>query len=469
MTGQGGQARAGTPSVESATKKLVPAGRTALVWWGSIVCLLGIVLVAIVTYVVLRPDARANERFPWLEGVLANLLVAFILLLFPLLLRDKLVAWYEDVKQRVERAEIAASVAEHLRPVLAERTAEDRETVLREVREAVESALAGTFPIEYAGIGFCDSQRHCVSQLRRLGANGYAALSKEYPNGNLIHSFLMDRLKILADQLGSFKTDARWNVHVMQEAIAYSPTDADLTYSLVSKQVLNPAKQPWISASTIFTYLPWWLTPPGLHYLEKQRDCDTERIFVFSEPVLYQLFPDLSSPHRKMEGDAGGLFEEENASYLPLAKRVLALHWYLNIAVRVLSPKMADEDEKLRSEVGRWSKKDIAIFGQGERKSTSALCAIELSAGDSPPSPTLSCLGGMLTFEPSLLCGTYKSMRDAAFHIDDNVATQHMAPELDLLKDVLGYPVEKRGQPIPNRRKLTSLQVQTAIRNKIQV
>lgn len=295
--------------------------------------------------------------------------------------------------------------------------------------------------------------------------------------------FLIRRMELLTDQVEGWG-NGTWRVQVTnipQTGRVFCPTDADLAYELVAENVLGRSAEAWIQASTIFPYLFWWVTWPGLYYLESQRDHTVERTFLFPHNVMQDLFP--SYPCRQAEAENSHAYStfadpQGGRRFVEETLWVLCLHWYLGITVRILSPAMIDPDQPDLVEMAeRWAKWDLATFGTGERLPGNLACAIRLHAAGGFPSETLTPTEGKVIAELGEASQLFVQSRrmseygldfaDAREEARGNQGLAAINDSLAKLGSILGYGEDQRLSPPVERPALTTAKAYRALRQAI--
>lgn len=99
---------------------------------------------------------------------------------------------------------------------------------------------------------------------------------------------LGERLKRFVVQLGAV-CDGEWRIDFGDINIQ---TEADLIYNIVTESLLKKVPGISIYASTVIHFLHWWLTGPGLSYLEAEKQKTVDRVFLFPKGAVGSVFED---------------------------------------------------------------------------------------------------------------------------------------------------------------------------------
>ena len=339
-------------------------------------------------------------------------------------------------------------------------------------------------PSEFVGHPMCGDGKDCPDQVRRLGRVSGVVLGATGPLADFKREFLLRRVERIANQVETWGTEGNWPAEVITFADGgrrFCPTDADLAYELVSSCLLRDFRDSWVCASTIFPYMSWWLTWPGLYYLESQREHNAKRTFLFPYKVIVDLFTGFTGEHAtREERDHHSTFQVlSNKPFLSMTQWVLCLHWCLGIEVKVLSPKMIDPnmEQLVGTAEDRWAKWDLAIFGRNQVEASGAICAIELQASGNAPSEALTPKAGGVVAEPGSIRSLFTARQQMAQQALDFTDVRNAAKANKQLAaindgvteifDILGYGENDRTSPPQNRKTLTTVETYEKLRQKI--
>jgi len=313
-------------------------------------------------------------------------------------------------------------------------------------------------PAEYCAREIiCADEDHCPYELKKIRNHISNMLKSENEKKEFIRKVIDKRFEWLQEQLKLIH-DGEWKIFIYNdEYTKVSPTDADMAYYLVSDSILNTLQNIWIKASTIYKYIPWWYTPQGLHYLQKQRatitkDISVDRIFFFNGKIIQDLFPSYKCDQLICEeGSDKRRILEGNEQLKKQIIWVLLLHWCLNIKVRILSTAMFWRDDKLKKKINddQWQYTDIAIFGEDAPSRKNFICKIVFKTTDEEISNSLSPDSGMLSFRADSELEIMEELNKFALDLDDLITSNYndLEEKISNIYKVLGYKRNYRSAP----------------------
>lgn len=231
-------------------------------------------------------------------------------------------------------------------------------------------------------------------------------------------------------------------------------TDADLTYNIISENILSFESDIVIKAVTILPYIKWWLTPVGLKYLERQRQFKVSRTFLFPDDVFPILYPELFNGKGDIKENKKR-FEDKNDFLLDerLIRIILYIHYCLGINVNLLSPAILREQTKTVNSariVNKWQFHDTAIFQKITKGNSENICAIQIKTLPDIFSEYLVADEGTVDFENNIIqkniLDEYNTIVPYAINFNNYIESAKFKPndELAGIARVLKYDLEKR-------------------------
>jgi hypothetical protein len=194
------------------------------------------------------------------------------------------------------------------------------------------------------------------------------------------NQLLLARLEFFNSQIDNIEK-GQWQLVVRDGDLL---TDADLTYDIITEKILAPEANIVIKASTILPYIEWWLSSIGLKYLEKQRNFNVERVFLFPDKVYPLIFKDIKLEPFDYQSAMNYLAIEYPSYRLKdkLIRAVLYMHYCLKINVLLLSPSMVRSKQippKNHNIIDEWQKKDTVIIQKRNGDlGLSNICSIQI-------------------------------------------------------------------------------------------
>lgn len=247
------------------------------------------------------------------------------------------------------------------------------------------------------GVKTCSKTRLCPLPLQNLQEIVEKLFVSQTTRKNrYLQRIVSSRLKILAEENWKELENGKYNIITNNRR---SVTEADLAYDLVSQEILQTNKHPLIKALTTYYYIPWWLTPSGLRYLNSQKSCQVFRVFLF--PFRLEEFFSVSAKEQIYKNTNEDFYYTPYLDSLQKTLVTLALHWCLNIKVYLLSPFMVSPNAEEYSPIISSLKRDIAMFGKTGMLRDKFFCAIWAYIRESQPTETLSPAAGSLVFPNS--------------------------------------------------------------------
>jgi hypothetical protein len=337
-----------------------------------------------------------------------------------------------------------------------QRKREDQEkNLLGTIKASVDEHLEKFKPKENCPIDLCTQEDMCPPGLRKIRKDitNFTEAPLFIRGYNFLHSILNERLELIHRQTINLKK-GEWTLSAPDDFDLESPTEADLMYHLISREVLKKGENIEIIASTIFKYIPWWLTNKGLFYLEKQRTLNVERVFLFPNKVMNELFPGFDCKYAKVEKlNAGSsTFVAERLKWIYQTHIVFALHYLLNINIFVLTPYMI-ENKGLRDSVLRdYIYKDIGLLHRGIDGDINNICSIEYTIKKEieTPEDILNPEKGLIIFDNDKVNKTKEiliTLKNCAMSYESALSSncrEFINKRINKLSDVLGYAVADR-------------------------
>jgi hypothetical protein len=196
------------------------------------------------------------------------------------------------------------------------------------------------------------------------------------------NQLLLARLRYFNDQISNVQ-NGQWQLMIHNGDVL---TDADLTYKIISEEILQREADIVIKASTIFPYIEWWLTSFGLKYLQSQREFKVQRVFLFPDGVYTVVFKDLNLESLINYIDAKKQLGDEYLTYSlreKLIRIIFYIHYCLKIDVLILSPSMLKDKQFSAAEknvIEQWKNKDTVIIQKNSAHESINICSIQIEA-----------------------------------------------------------------------------------------
>ncbi|MBI5676558.1 MAG: hypothetical protein HZC48_12185 [Nitrospirae bacterium] len=289
----------------------------------------------------------------------------------------------------------------------------------------------------------------CPIELRKIYEKYDLTFSAEQACLKRVNILLLERLKYFNRQLAEVE-NGKW---LLMASDGNLPTDADLTYNIITDEFLTDKSRTIIKASTVFPYIEWWITSMGLKYLEKQRDCDVERIFLFPDGVYTLLFSEFPLEQKNIN-EANALFFNLYPSYRPnykMIRIILYIHYLLNIKVQLLSSAMLKQSSQAKKIVNKWESLDTVIIQkENHDESINNICAIQMETTRGNVGKHLIAEGGTVYFKNDEinddLLSDYAILLSNATEFEDlkkNFNDEHLGELVEFAK-LLGIDVETK-------------------------